>query len=339
MMRHVMIFAGAIMVGPALTACGGSGTVSPSAGGQAGAAEARSMQGAHPSESPAPAIYRGPKRHGWMSAAAKSGGVIYVAANSSVLIFPQRGRNPQPSGEITEGIDGAYGLCIDGDGDLYVANQSNNTVTRYARGSTSASIVYSQGLNRPLYPIVDGNGNLFVSNAGNGTVVEYLAGSTSSHEVLQTPGYEADGMDFDRQGNLYVAYRETYSQGSIEKFAPGSTQGQVIGMSLNSPQGVQISGEGTILVVETAGTNRIDVFPPGYTLPAFDVPVPQTPTQLALTSNEHRIFVSSFSMGMIYLSPYPLLNPNGSPNVLHEKLQVTGSGPVQGIALSNGKPY
>lgn len=328
MVRHFMIFAGAITAGAALTACGAGGTAAPSAGVQGSAAQ-----------SPPPAIYRGPKRRGWMSAAAKSGQVIYVAANSSVQIFPERGGNSKPLGEITDGIDGAYGLCVDGNGNLYVANQDNNTVTKYARGSTSATTVYSQGLARPLYPIVDAQDDLFVGNANNGTVVEYLAGSTDSHAVLQTPGYEADGMDFDGQGNLYVAYRTTYSQGSIEKFAPGSTQGQVIGMALNSPQGVQISSAGTILTVETAGTNRIDVFPPGYTSPVLELPVQQVPTELALRNNEHKLFVSTLYSGTIYVSPYPLLNPNGSPNVLHEKLDVTQSGPVQGMALSNGKSY
>jgi hypothetical protein len=49
----------------------------------------------------------------------------------------------------------------------------------------------------------------------------------------------------------------------------------------------------------------------------------QAPSELALTSNEPKLFVSTFSTGTIHLSPYPLLNPNGSPNVLHEKLEVT----------------
>jgi hypothetical protein len=34
-----------------------------------------------------------------------------------------------------------------------------------------------------------------------------------------------------------------------------------------------------------------------------------------------------------------LLNPNGSPNVLHEKIRVNGYGIVQGMALSNGQVF
>jgi hypothetical protein len=288
---------------------------------------------------PLPAISHGHKPPGWISNAAKSGRVVYVAASSEVLIFSEDEHNPKPSGEITNGVDSAYGLCIDRDGSLYVANQTSNTVAVYPRGSANPSLVYTQDLSRPLYPIVDANGNVFVGNASNGTVVEYLNGSTEVHEVLQTPGTEADGMDFDAQGNLYVAYRGYSGAGSIVKFAPGSTEGQVIGMTLNQPQGVNVSSTGTIMAVETGGTDRIDVFPPGYTLPVLEVGIPQVPTELALTRNEHKLFVSSFQTGQIYVTPYPLQNPNGSPNVLHEKIDVNGYGTVQGIALSNGKFY
>jgi len=157
MMRHAKLPLGAITVVLASSACGGSATVGPSS-----SMQVRGMQVAHAVESPAPPIYRGPKRRGWISAAAKSGRVVYVAANARVLIFPERGRNPQPVGEITDGISSAYGLCIDSAGNLYVANQSNNTVTKYARGSISPLATYSQDLDRPLYPIVDAQGDLFV---------------------------------------------------------------------------------------------------------------------------------------------------------------------------------
>jgi hypothetical protein len=41
----------------------------------------------------------------------------------------------------------------------------------------------------------------------------------------------------------------------------------------------------------------------------------------------------------IYASPYPLLNPNGSPNVLHEEISVGNYGVVQGLALSDGQIF
>lgn len=133
---------------------------------------------------------------------------IYVADQgySKVLIFSES--DGKQIGSITDGVNHPYGLYVDRQGNLYVANEGNNTVTAYPPGSRSPSITWSQDLDNPHYPVVDAKGDLFVSNQGNGTVVEYLSGNASTYQVLQTAGAQTDGLDFDSQGNLYVAYRK-----------------------------------------------------------------------------------------------------------------------------------
>ncbi len=291
----------------------------------------------YPSPAAQPAQAAGP---GWISPAAKSDSAfVYVADGDEVLIYPEQGKNPPPIGMISDGVSGAYGLYVDRHGNLYVANDGNNSVTEYAQGSLSPSATYSGNLSRPLYPLVDRKGNLWVGNANNGTVVEFLHGHTTPHKILQTLGTEADGMDFDSSGNLYVAYRNYYYyNGSIEEFAPGSIVGRDLGMQLNQPQGVIVSTTGTILAVETGGTNRIDVFAAGSNTPALEVGVSGTPTQIAITEPEHKLLVSTLEKGTVYEIRFPLNNPNGSPNVLHEKIDVGNNG-TQGLALSNGQYF
>ncbi|HEX3671466.1 MAG TPA: hypothetical protein VHT92_07170, partial [Candidatus Cybelea sp.] len=198
--------------------------------------------------SPAPTPRKGPISAGWLSPSLRSGTsgpVAYVAQenNDDVLIYPEVGTNQAPIGQITSGISEPWGLWVDKNGNLYVADSSGK-VTVYAPGSVTPSATYTKDLYRPLYVIADQFGDVFAGNgngSNGGTVVEFLPGSADAHEVLKTPGTEADGMDFDQQGNLYVAYRGGAKRGglgSIEKFAPGSTQGQVIGMKVHQPQGL-----------------------------------------------------------------------------------------------------
>lgn len=255
--------------------------------------------------------------------------LIYVADGGKVWIFPAK-RNSAPIASITDGITSANGLYVDRGGSLYVANYvfDNSSVTAYAVGSLTPSVTYSEDLDRPLYPIIDSKGNLFVSNAGNGTVVEYLNGSTSAYQVLQTGGTEADGIDFDRKGNLYVAYRNG-SYASIEKFAPGSIRGKSLGMQLSQPQGLIVANDGTILVVETGRANRIDEFLPTKKTPKLEIDVPGTPVQLAITETENTLFVSTLR-GAIYVAPYPLEGPR-------LRQEVFGGYDTQGVALSNGQ--
>jgi len=239
---------------------------------------------------------------------------LYVANQSSneIDIYSEAGRWTAPVGEISAGIEGPYGLYVDAQHALYVANQKNNTVTKYPYGTTSPSVTYSAQLRRPLYPLVDRHGDLFVSNANNGTVVEYLAGNTSAYQIIQTAGREADGMDFDQQGNLYVAYRNSSGLGSIEEFPQGSTQGTVLGMMLNQPQGVIVDTSGNILAVETGHTKVVDVFAPGAQTPSLQEDTTHTGTQLALAKSQVEIFLSTLS-GIVYVAPFPLrgLRPYG----------------------------
>jgi hypothetical protein len=282
-----------------------------------------------------PAFPRGPRRAGWLSPAAKIPGknLIYVSAEyaSEVLIYPERGDYRSPIGTITDGVNVPWSLYVDKYGSLYVANQNNNTVTAYPAGATKPGLTYSKGLDRPLYPIVDRYGNLFVGNANNGTIVEYVGANANTYTVIQTAGNEVDGMDFDEQGNLYAAYRASNGASSIEEFAPGSSKGTVLGMALNQPQGLVVDNDGNILVVEST-SGRVDVFPPGQQTPSVEVPIPNTPNQLAIQETDANLFVAAEG-GAVYGSRYPFQK---HPRV-YVKDEVDEL--IQGVALSNGQHF
>jgi sugar lactone lactonase YvrE len=269
-----------------------------------------------------------------LAPAARARRLIYVADDGygQIVIFPEAGKLRSPIGTIGTGINGPYGLYVDRHGELFVANSGNNTITVYPKGATSPSLTYTKDLDRPLYPVVDKRGDLFVGNANGGTVVEYLASGTKGFRILQTAGVEVDGMDFDQSGTLYVAFRDSSGAGSVEAFAAGARRGRIIGMSLNQPQGVVVDSHYSVLVAETGGTNRIDVFPPGTTQPSSEVSLPNgdTPTQIALENNEKALFVSTLS-GTIYEMPYPL------PQQPYVKERISTL--VQGTTVSNDQTF
>ena len=260
---------------------------------------------------------------------------LYIAdaSNNQIDIFPLHGKSQPQVGTITGGIDGPYGLWFDrGAQELYVANQTSSTVTVYAHGSSQPSRTYSQDLSRPLYPIVDRQGEVYVGNANTGTVVEYLKGNTNVFQVLQTPGVEVDGLALDKHENLYAAYRDSNGEGSIEEFAPGATQGQILGMTLDEPQGVVVVPRGSLIATETGFTDRVDVFTPGSKTPRLELPMPSgaVATELALECTEEILYVSSFNDGAIYGVNYPLPGQN-----LFVKDQV--SPVIQGVTIDNNQ--
>jgi DNA-binding beta-propeller fold protein YncE len=346
-----LTFASALIAG-----CSGGGLAlpSPTVGVHAGHAQSSYATRFAPSPAeqgtPVPSLPIGPTSRGWLSPHAEadlSGQLLYVAEEyvSDVLIYSTAENNQGPVGSITAGVGVPFGLSIDNRGRLYVSDQASpcgpgGAVTVFRRGSLYPYATYAQDIYRPLFTIVDQYGDLFVGNGNaaedGGTLVEFKAGSTHAYQVLQTPGSEVDGMDFDQQGNLYVAYRTAANYGSIEEFAPGSSHGQILGMSLYEAEGIIVDNNGNILVTQTGGPNNVLVFPPGATSPSLSIPLPSgsIPIELAISAKEQFLYVSSYTDGHVYKTDYPL-----GQNSTWTLIDQTPTSPIQGLALSQGQTF
>ncbi|MGA8794831.1 NHL repeat-containing protein, partial [Candidatus Binatus sp.] len=138
-----------------------------------------------------------------------------------------------------------FGVAVDGNGNLYIADASNNRVLEYntpLKTGTTAHLVFGQGgiftsntannggvsansLNEPFGVAVDSIGNLYVADDGNSRLLEYntpLKTGTSANLVLGQPDFISStcnngggtsasslctpyGVTVDSSGNLYVA--------------------------------------------------------------------------------------------------------------------------------------
>ncbi|HEX3369355.1 MAG TPA: hypothetical protein VHS56_07270 [Candidatus Cybelea sp.] len=271
---------------------------------------------------------------GWLSPAALSGQpLIYVADGQRVLIYPEE-NGGSPIGEITNGVTSAYGLCVDRYRNIYLTNWRNNTVEMYPHGGLNPSRIYKEHLRGPLYAVVDRRGNLFVGNGGGGEVIEFSAGSIKARRHAQSDGSEADGLDLDRHGNLYVAYRNSSGAG-IDRFSPDLQHRENLGISLVQPQGLIVTHSGAIFVVETDYANALEKFLPGETKPELRLVPPNTLTELARTRVDKTLYASSLG-GAVYSTGLPLGVDNSFNFVLSVGSSYSG---VQGMALSNGQRF
>jgi hypothetical protein len=313
----------AIAVGlVASTACVPTGTMAP------GVSDARSsILDSNLVPQPTPTLLEravsGPKPDGWLCKKCPAKSFIYVAAGNEIGIFSGSGADVHAIGAITDHISNAYGLFVDRKQDLYVANQGG-WVSAYHPRHLQPWIVYAGSIS-PLYVATDRTGRVYVANRG-GTVSEFPAGQTLPDRTLKTPGSEADGINFDAAGNLYVAYRGRSGNGSIEEFPPNSTSGRILGMHVEGPQGLQLDRLGNIIVAES-GNGTIDVFRPGGKRPFQVVQASPWVRQVVLTRAEHNIFYSNYRDSTVYVSRYPQVQ-------FRLKLD-SGLMSMQGMALSN----
>ena len=265
---------------------------------------------------------------GWLTAEAALGTyLIYGATGDHVTLFPKRGFNPQPVGKISDGVTAAYGLFLARDKDLYVTNWYGDTVSVYPRGATAPKITYSSGLSRPLYAVADAQ-NVYVGNANNGKIVIFKKGNTMPIGTFTTFGVEVDGLAFDKAGDLYAAYRRSddRNNGGVEFFRPPSSQGTDLGINVTAPQGIVVDDAGNLLLAETEGADRVDIFPPGATTPSEVALVPSTPTQIQLGRRDRMLYISSLGH-TVYVTRYP------GPAKVEVKIR-NSLGDLQGLAVS-----
>ena len=121
---------------------------------------------------------------------------------------------------LGSGFNHPEGVAVDGSGDVFVADLSNNAVKEMVAvaGSIPASPTIRTvggGFNQPPAVAVDGNGNVFVADTINNAVKQIVAGtggaaagtvtSSSTVDTLGNGFSEPDGVAVDGNGDVFVA--------------------------------------------------------------------------------------------------------------------------------------
>jgi sugar lactone lactonase YvrE len=156
-----------------------------------------------------------------------------------------------PNGVVTNvvGIGGApSGVALDGAGNIYVANQAEDTISRVSAAGKVTILAGQKNVsggadgtngsalfNNPYSLAMDGAGNLYVGDQGNGTIrkmtqagtnwiVSTLAGTSYGQGTSDGTGSAAQigpfGVAADSAGNIYVA---NLSDHTILKGVPASS--------------------------------------------------------------------------------------------------------------------
>jgi DNA-binding beta-propeller fold protein YncE len=249
---------------------------------------------------------------GWLSPAAKSGKhLIYVSdfLNNAVEIYPAKGSNPSPIGQITDGISGPEGCFVDTKGDLFVSNASNATVTMYPRGSTSFTLLYT-GFAYPTNVAVGANGMLYVADLVGQKVVEFPKGKTRSKRTISVT--YPQGVALDSKNNLYVAYNTGAhggGPGNVNEYASGSTNGQSLGLPIVWSAGDAIDRSGDIVVADQgsgSGNAAVYVFPPGSMTPSHTINQGlEDPFRIALDKKFKHLYVADPEVNALLVYDYP----------------------------------
>jgi hypothetical protein len=241
---------------------------------------------------------------GWLSPSARSGRrLLYVSDFSAnvVDVYPATGSNQAPIGQITDGISGPEGSFVDAQGDLFVANVTNYTVTKYPKGSTTWSLRYT-GLAYPTNVTVGADGTVYIPDLVGNKVVEYRKDSTRSERTIVVSNPQ--GVALDASDNLYVSFDDSLG-GHVNKYAPKSIDGTNLGIALAFAGGDAVDGKGDLLAADQS-VPAVYVFPPGHTQPSQTISQSlEDPFRIALDKSFDRLYVADPEANAVFVYAYP----------------------------------
>jgi sugar lactone lactonase YvrE len=197
-------------------------------------------------------------------------------------------------------------------GNIYVADKTANTVTVFAAGSGTGTVL-STGtltLSAPGGVAVDSAGNVYIADTGNSRIVEVpvINGALApASSVAYTAGLKAPaGLAFGASGALYIA--DTGNKRLLAVSNLGGTlnfaEPQAYGTGLTTPASVAVDLNGNVFVADT-GNNVVYEFaaPLGSAAQAAVITGLNAPTSVA-TAAAGSLFVVDSGSANVYRYPY-----------------------------------
>ena len=163
------------------------------------------------------------------------------------------------------GFQFPYGVALDGNGDVFVADMRNNLVKEIPAGCASSSCVSTLGgIYNPTGIAVDGAGNVYVTDNGEGFVKEMPSGCASSSCMTTLGGgfIEPSGVAVDGAGNVYVA---DFGNNVVKEMPSGCASSSCVstlGGGFHEPSGVAVDGAGNVYVADM-GNSLVKEMPSG----------------------------------------------------------------------------
>ena len=166
----------------------------------------------------------------------------------ALVLFQSTSSHASTSQAINLAGNSPYAMYSDSNGDIFITDTVDNTVTELFPNQTTAPYGTTGG--GPVAITMDTKGNLYTANSTSNTVTKIGSGGVSS--TLGSTGSNPHSLVIDGKGNVYTANEGDSTITKITSSGGTSTFATVSGI----PVGMLIDGAGNLYVLNQ-GTNNI----------------------------------------------------------------------------------
>ncbi len=241
-----------------------------------------------------------------------AGPIDFTVVGEPPAPAPQFLQALSPSGPAA--LDDPFGVAVDPEGDVWVADTGNNRLEELAPDGRVLAVIGEGMLDHPEGIAVSAAGDVWVADTGNNRVVE-LSPHGALLQVVGTPGSGNGELDsptaiaLSSGGDIYVA-----DQGNnrVEEFSPAGTY--LSSISVATPDGVAFDASGDLWVSSPSyaeGNGVYEFAPDGSPITSFG----QTQASFGALSNTAGIAIGSGGLVYVVQQDYgfvTVFNPSGT---------------------------
>ena len=165
----------------------------------------------------------------------------------STAIYYVSQTTPESTTELGSGFASPFGVAVQSDGKILVADTNNNVINQMNADGTGI-IVLGSGFNKPFGVAVQADGKILIADTNN-NAIKIMDADGTNIETLGSGFNFPTSVAVQADGKILVT---DYNNNAIKRMDADGTNIEILGSGFATPSGIAVQADGKILVSDSS---------------------------------------------------------------------------------------